>query len=940
MDPLSDSQRWQAAQKVLDALEHLPAAERRTAAENHDYADPRVREEVLSLLDAEHGEAGFLESSPLRMEAEPDAAAATLAPGTEIGAFRIDTLIGRGGMAEVYRARRISDFEQRVAIKLLTGDARVDFFQRERRILATLEHPGIARILDGGSTAAGRPYLVMELVEGTDLISHASERRLDLQARLELFRQICEAVAYAHQRLIVHRDLKPANIRVTPQGQVKLLDFGVAKLIGAETRTDELETATILTPEFAAPEQMYGEPVTTATDVYALGAVLFQLLSGLPPFKTKGQALHLVIDTLLRSDMPQMSGVAASQAEPPVPSRLLRGDLDAIVARATRKKPAERYASVVDFWTDLARYLDHRPVLARRGSTAYRVQRYLRRNRVGVVAGLAVALTLIGGVTATLWQARVAIAAEQQSREQAARLKRSKDFFVSLFSGASAYQRVGEAPVSLDEAVNQAIADVERKLDEDPVFYASLLSDFGEIRAGQGEFEEARRMFDLAIGQLEPRLKADDPEMISVLLNRGAIGSYLGNTEEGRDHLERAVALLEKSPNRRTELANALNNLAVLEFTADRLDRALDLSQRALELARVSPGERDRMLAATLSQLGIMFLSRQDHLAARAHAEEALAVIERNYGPRSANLGPPLQVLAMIAQNGDRPEAALPYLQRFLELARLNHPAGHPDIGAALLSLAKAEQTAGNESAAESHAHEAMVSFRVGNYVGSTAFEVHQFLATLQWRRGDFNGLTETLSAAEQRCAQASEPQAIDYCRELQVMRLRVQIAQAADRAIVESARRQLGTIIDAASPREAMADALLARSEALDALGDHAAAAADLERLASLSTTDDGSVVLDAYRSRWLWIAALCRQGDETALRQARKVFEQTEAAVKTEVDRADASFAAAMLTQAEGDSAEAARHRQAALQGFEALGPYYASVLRRARELLATLP
>lgn len=476
------AEQWTQVQRLLDELDLLPAEQRAGALARRDIHDDRVRREVASLLDAEAARGDFMEQPPWA-QAGPRPVEPALPPGTALGAFRVDQLIGRGGTAEVYRAHRAAEFDQCVAVKLISGEARtrLDAFQRERRILATLEHPGIARIVDGGITDAGRPYMVMEYVEGTDLIRHAQEHKLDLRGRLDLFRQVCEAVSFAHRHLVIHRDLKPGNIRVTPAGQVKLLDFGVAKLQQSGVRTSEFETATILTPEFAAPEQLYGEPVTTATDVYALGVVLFQLLSGAPAFRTEGRPMHLVIDELLRSNVPVPSETAAALADPPLPARALQGDLDAIVARATRKKPAERYATADELWADLARHLAHEPVQARRDSRGYRLRRLARRYRSWIVAGMAVAVLTVAAVQGTLWRAHIAIEAGEAASLNAARAERARRVLVQALAAVGA---AGTATARSGDLAAERIIDA---LPDDPGLQAQLLLDLADIRAGQGQ---------------------------------------------------------------------------------------------------------------------------------------------------------------------------------------------------------------------------------------------------------------------------------------------------------------------------------------------------------------------------------------------------------------------------------------------------------------------
>src|ERR1700742_2260768 len=271
-----------------------------------------------------------------------------LAEGTRLGPWRLLHLIGRGGAGEVYLAERADGaFQQRVAVKVMQRGAvaEVARFQAEREILARLEHPGIARLLDGGVTDDGRPYMTMEFVEGRSITDYCRLINATLEQRLGLFLQVCDAVAYAHRNLVVHRDLKPSNILVTPNGTVKLLDFGIAKLLDAQRARVTQAAATPMTPICAAPEQLTGGPVTTATDVYALGLLLFELLSGTHPWMGSDTPVLQAMRTVLQRPAPTLSRTAEAQPNPPVPVRLIRGDFDAIVAKALRKEPGDRYAT-------------------------------------------------------------------------------------------------------------------------------------------------------------------------------------------------------------------------------------------------------------------------------------------------------------------------------------------------------------------------------------------------------------------------------------------------------------------------------------------------------------------------------------------------------------------------------------------------------------------
>jgi serine/threonine protein kinase len=402
---------WEVVEAALDALLALPPGERPAALDRIAAGNAAVCRELESLLQFVDGEDAVLDRPP----GGSSGAAGSIAPGTRIGAYRVLRLIGRGGMGEVYLAERADgQYQQQVALKLIRREIADQSarFQLERQTLARLDHPGIARLLDGGVTEDGRPYMVMELVTGRDLISWCRERHCSLEERLRLFIDVCTALEYAHRNLVVHRDLKPANVVVTKDGVIKLLDFGIAKLLappGDDTPPEHPPTENApLTLSYAAPEQISHGAITTATDVYALGMLLFELLTGARPWNFNELSLAAGIDKVLREMPPAMSDFAQARGDSPVAPRLLQGDLDVIAAKALRKEPERRYESVSTLRGDLERSCRHEPVTARDGAKLYAVGRFLRRYRM-LVASLGVAvLALLGGTAATLWQANAA----------------------------------------------------------------------------------------------------------------------------------------------------------------------------------------------------------------------------------------------------------------------------------------------------------------------------------------------------------------------------------------------------------------------------------------------------------------------------------------------------------------------------------------------------
>ncbi|HEX2269652.1 MAG TPA: serine/threonine-protein kinase, partial [Pyrinomonadaceae bacterium] len=434
---------WKEIKRIFDAaVELAPPAQR--AFLDSACPDAATRREVERMLAADY--ATVLDHSPLATHSFAEGARFE---GRRIGRYRIVGEVGRGGMGAVFAAvRDDGEFEQKVAVKVILSGLNTDTiarrFRNERQILASLEHPNIARLLDGGMSDDGLPFYVMEFIEGEPIDEYCRTRNLSLHARLDLFRQVCAAVSYAHRRLIVHRDIKPSNILVTPAGEVKLLDFGIAKVV-SQTNEGERGTATqlgLMTPAYASPEQFRGEQVTTATDIYSLGVVLYRLLTGQLPYNLNGLRLDQMLRLVCETEPPRPSHAIAEgsqienspartrriessgafQAETTQNSQFairnpqaLKGDLDNIVLKALKKEPDRRYESVEQFSEDVRRYLEELPVSARPDTFTYRASKFVKRNRVAVVAASLVFFALIAGIVGTTYQARAA----RRERERA-----------------------------------------------------------------------------------------------------------------------------------------------------------------------------------------------------------------------------------------------------------------------------------------------------------------------------------------------------------------------------------------------------------------------------------------------------------------------------------------------------------------------------------------
>jgi non-specific serine/threonine protein kinase/serine/threonine-protein kinase len=502
---------WQRLEDLFHrALDH-PRHERAAFLADACGGDAALRHEIECLLQAHDDATRFAEHAAA---AVGEVAAAVPLDAQPIGAYRVVRELGRGGMGTVYLAERAdAQFEMRVAIKLIKrgmdSDAVLQRFRHERQILAGLEHPNIARLLDGGTTADGLPFFVMEYVDGQPIDVYCRERRLPIPARLDLFRHVCAAVSYAHQHLVVHRDLKPSNILVTRDGVPKLLDFGIAKLLDPGDGQETLATRSgvqAMTPEYASPEQLRGGRVTTVSDVYSLGVLLYELLADAPPYELRGRTTEEIARIVLASQ-PLKPSAAAVRAGNQVLARRLRGDLDTIVAAAMRTEPDDRYASVGLLDDDVRRHLEGRPVLSRGDSWRYRAARFVRRRKLAVGAAAAVLLTLVGGVIATSWQARVARAERARAERRFADVRRLATSFLFEFHDAIATLPgstparllvVSKALEYLDSLAAEAAGDAELQRE-----LAAAYDRVGDVQgnpgaANLGDIEGAIRSYEKA----------------------------------------------------------------------------------------------------------------------------------------------------------------------------------------------------------------------------------------------------------------------------------------------------------------------------------------------------------------------------------------------------------------------------------------------------------
>ena len=586
--------------------------------------------------------------------------------GDRLGAWRLSRRLGKGGMGAVYLAERADGhFRQQAAVKLirsLAGDDTALHFARERQILATLRHPHIARLLDGGATPAGQPYLVMEYVEGVPIDEYCALRGLDLDARLRLFGEVCAAVQFAHQQLIVHCDLKPSNVLVRDDGTPVLLDFGIARALDRAGAAEPAETAWF-TPDYASPEQLRGDPVGAASDVYALGLILFELVSGR---KARIDADDRTIARLGHADV-RPSELAAGMRW----RRRMRGDIDAIVLKATADAPLARYPSAQGLADDLLRFRQSRPVLARSQGVAYRTGRLLRR-RWPVFAIAAAAVALIGAFTWRLAAERDrARAAEHDARVQATTAERVSGFLVSVFD-VSNPKRNQRRDLSAREVLDHGAVRIEAELADQPAVKARLLDTLATayryIGAPRRSVELFRHAAEL---YLDPRV--DKPLAAAAALSQLAVLYSNENypLADAEAAARRSLELRERhaSPDS-LELADAHNSLGVVLEGAGRLDEAETELRRALAIRRARAGGESEQVAAVLHNLALVERRRGAYPNAIADLEHALAIKQRVIGARDPGFQRSLENLAMSFNAIGAGEGAIVLFERNLALCK------------------------------------------------------------------------------------------------------------------------------------------------------------------------------------------------------------------------------------------------------------------------------
>lgn len=724
-------ERWHHLKALLAQVETLSVAERLAFLERLAHTDAELSQQLNAYLAPDPAVKQFLEPNP------------TLAPklasmiGKRIGPYHVVDILGHGGMGTVYVAQRDDgQFEQRVALKLvkrgMDSEAILRRFRQERQILASLEHPNIARLLDGGLTEDGHPYLVMEYVAGEPITAYCDRKRLSTEERLLLFQTVCDAVQYAHRNLVVHRDLKPSNILVTDEGSVKLLDFGIAKLLIASASDQSVpHTQTgvrLMTPEYAAPEQVRGEAVTTATDVYQLGIVLYELLTGQRPYRI-GQRRQAEIERVILEEAPTRPSTAIWATSSDVTltpdtisaargtsterlKRRLQGDLDNMILMALRKEPDRRYRSVEQFSTDILHHLAGLPVVARPASPRYVLGKFVRRHRVGVAASAVIGALMVAVVVLAVRFAVTTAAQNERIARERDKAEQVADFLVDIFDVSNPNAAQGQT-VTAKAILDAGAARAAQRLADQPEVLAAMQHTMGKVYTNLGLYSTADSLLRQALA-LHATHAPDATDHAATLHQLGVLTVLQGKYAEARPLLDDALAQRQALYGRtHPEVVRTLMERAYIEYAEGHFPAADSLYRQSLAVLAMLPDTLDDLLATASNNLAMIHTEYEAYEEAEALLRQALAAHQRLHGDLNMEVATDLSNLALVLKRQGRLTEAEPLYREVLRVSRLLLGAEHPDYATDLNNFATFQKDRNQLEEAEALFREALQIRRV-----------------------------------------------------------------------------------------------------------------------------------------------------------------------------------------------------------------------------------
>lgn len=709
-----DSQRWQRVKTIFNEAITLDEPQRTVFIDQTCSKDPGLKAEIHSLLAAYEQAGDFIDHPEEDISLLHDAAQDPYV-GQTIEVYKLQSLLAEGGMGRVYLAERTDgEFSQKVAIKLIRHTLHSKYllqrFHRERQTLSNLQHPYIAQLLGGGTMENGVPYFIMEYVEGTPVDEYCDQAQLTIAQRLTLFRQICAAVQYVHSNLIIHRDIKPSNILITKDGVPKLLDFGIAKILEEDDNKTGDATNTQpwnLTPDFASPEQLQGKPIITAADVYALGVVLYNLLTGRHPYVLKHSSPAEVIRQVCEVTPPrpsqmvrQLAGfkpankavaapaamAGARKVSPEQWPKKLRGDLDNIVMKAIDHSPERRYTSAEQLSEDISRYLTSLPVMARKDTIGYRMGKFVQRHRISVAASVIVLLSLVGGIIGISWQSQVAAAERDKAQTEASKAEHINAFLVKMLSSADPSKEGQE--VKVVEVIDKAAKNLEKELAGEPEVRSSLYTTLGLTYQSLGIYDKAIQQFEHALHTRQAHFGNTHPTTVQSIKNLALAYHYLGEYGPSDSLYALVASTMQASGDTLSvQYAELLNDYGTLYMDMGEYEPSLRNFHRALKLYREHYGEEHRQVAAVMNNMAMAYHYENNLEMAEKYYKDAIAMDKKLLGGESIEMTRLLNNLAFIYLERKQYDETIAYFEESRQMRKKIQGNTHPDYALATYNV-------------------------------------------------------------------------------------------------------------------------------------------------------------------------------------------------------------------------------------------------------------
>ena len=722
-----DKEYWEILGHLYEAASELPAEQRKTFIEDHS-PNENMKKELSSLLDVEKDSTTYFNALSEKLIEPAFDELIDMPPSCgKVNNYKILEKIGRGGMGSVYLAERSDKtYESHVAVKILRrgldSDDILSRFKIERQILAQLNHPNITHLLDGGITSDGRPYFVMEYVKGKPITEYCNDNRLTIEQRIELFIRICDAIAYAHQNLVIHRDLKPGNILVTEGGIVKLLDFGIAKLIDDKRNQYHTISETgqrFMTPEYSSPEQIRGKQINTASDVYQLGLVLYKLLCDKTPFTFKDDSLVERERVILEQEPGKPSAVFAKKEDSNIkdisdkrsstPARIrkkIKGDLDTIILRALHKEPEKRFSSVVEMKEDLIRYLKGLPVQSQRDSLKYRTEKFIKRNKVpvSIASGFMLALIIFG----LIYNHSITDQRNQAQRE-AMKASQVTSFLIDLFEANDPTITGGE-DISAWELLEYGEERIEI-LEGQPEVQAQMFDVTGQIYRKIGEFEKSENLLNNALEIRKELLGENHPETLSNYDKLGLLMSDQGRFSEAESILRNVLDIRKKNDMLKDPAtADTKSNLAYVIRRIGDHNEAEELYRQSLEIRQNAYGNKHELTIESMSSLGVTLLHKPDYTEGEKIFREVLELRKELLGPVHPDLAMSYNNLGALLLLVGKFEESTGMFREALDMRKKLFGDRHPKVALTTNNLAIAYGELGNYEESESYFNEALTT--------------------------------------------------------------------------------------------------------------------------------------------------------------------------------------------------------------------------------------